>query len=100
MATSCSFSACKLTELQYPQKAANSLQSSFSNRFFPAKSAPLSSGLMKCMPTLTGNRGCSVRCSVLETRNPVSISAGKNFQLEDVIEAQQFNRDILSATFE
>lgn len=42
----------------------------------------------------------SFRCQALEVENNSSFLVGKKFQLEDVIEAQQFDRDILSAIFE
>lgn len=41
-----------------------------------------------------------LQCHGLEVENAPSFSVGKKFQLEDVIEAQQFDRDILSAIFE
>ncbi|XP_047341776.1 aspartate carbamoyltransferase, chloroplastic-like [Impatiens glandulifera] len=44
---------------------------------------------------------CVRRCSALEVnKNNNSILAGNKFHLEDVIEAQQFDRDTLSAIFE
>ncbi|KAM7252144.1 hypothetical protein ACFE04_024027 [Oxalis oulophora] len=39
------------------------------------------------------------QCHALETREPPLFSLGNKFQLNDVIEAQQFDRDILSAIF-
>lgn len=36
----------------------------------------------------------------LEVENALSFSVGKKFQLDDIIEAQQFDRDTLSAIFE
>ena len=39
-------------------------------------------------------------CRALKTENLPSFSVGKKFQLDDVIEAQQFDRDILGAIFE
>ncbi|KAK9084772.1 hypothetical protein Sjap_025183 [Stephania japonica] len=42
-----------------------------------------------------------VHCSVLSTENHhSSFAIGQKFQLDDVIEAQQFDRDILSAIFQ
>lgn len=40
------------------------------------------------------------RCQALDIENTSSFSVGKKFQLDDVIEAQQFDRDILNAIFE
>lgn len=42
----------------------------------------------------------SVQCRALEIENTPSFMLGKKFQLDDVIEAQQFDRDTLSAIFE
>ncbi|KAG5533524.1 hypothetical protein RHGRI_027642 [Rhododendron griersonianum] len=41
-----------------------------------------------------------VQCQALEVDNKSSILIGNKFQLDDVIEAQQFDRDILTAIFE
>lgn len=41
-----------------------------------------------------------ILCQALEIENAPSFSVGKKFQLDDVIEAQQFDRDILNAIFE
>ncbi|KAL6999223.1 aspartate carbamoyltransferase [Sarracenia purpurea var. burkii] len=41
----------------------------------------------------------TVQCRALEVDNKPSFLVGNEFQLDDVIEAQQFDRDILSAIF-
>ncbi|XP_061360498.1 aspartate carbamoyltransferase 3, chloroplastic [Gastrolobium bilobum] len=41
-----------------------------------------------------------IHCRALETERAPSFSVGQKFQLDDVIEAQQFDRDILKAIFE
>ncbi|KAF7132119.1 hypothetical protein RHSIM_Rhsim09G0178000 [Rhododendron simsii] len=41
-----------------------------------------------------------VQCQALDVDNKPSILIGNKFQLDDVIEAQQFDRDILTAIFE
>ncbi|KAF7141402.1 hypothetical protein RHSIM_Rhsim06G0222300 [Rhododendron simsii] len=41
-----------------------------------------------------------VQCQALDVDNKPSILVGNKFQLDDVIEAQQFDRDILTAIFE
>ncbi|KAJ8754858.1 hypothetical protein K2173_015370 [Erythroxylum novogranatense] len=41
-----------------------------------------------------------VRCCALEIKKTPAISTGKMFQLDDVIEAQQFDREILGNIFE
>ncbi|KAF8409608.1 hypothetical protein HHK36_005686 [Tetracentron sinense] len=40
------------------------------------------------------------RCYAFDMEKPSSFSVGEKFQLNDVIEAQQFDRDILNAIFE
>lgn len=42
----------------------------------------------------------SIQCWAVETQSTPSFTIGKKFQLDDVIEAQQFDRDILNAIFE
>lgn len=100
MAASCSFSVCKLPDPMPRRRAVNSFHSSFPNVAIGVKSAPLSSGMMKTWPTSNESRGCGVSCCALHTRSPHSFLTGRNFQLSDVIEAQQFDRDILNAVFE
>lgn len=41
-----------------------------------------------------------MKCSALELKNMPAFTVGNKFQLDDVIEAQQFDRDTLSAIFE
>ncbi|KAK7860336.1 aspartate carbamoyltransferase 2 [Quercus suber] len=41
-----------------------------------------------------------IQCRAVQVENAPSFSVGKKFQLDDVIEAQQFDRDILGAIFE
>ncbi|TXG69134.1 hypothetical protein EZV62_004069 [Acer yangbiense] len=40
-----------------------------------------------------------IQCRALEIENAPSFTVGKKFQLDDVIEAQQFDRDLLNAIF-
>ena len=40
-----------------------------------------------------------VHCQALEIENAPSFSVGQKFQLDDIIEAQQFDRDTLNAIF-
>lgn len=42
----------------------------------------------------------SIQCQAVETQSTPSFTIGKKFQLDDVIESQQFDRDILNAIFE
>ena len=41
-----------------------------------------------------------IHCRALKVEHAPSFSVGQKFQLDDVIEAQQFDRDILNAIFE
>lgn len=41
-----------------------------------------------------------IQCRAFEVEKAPSFSVGKKFQLDDIIEAQQFDRDTLSAIFE
>ncbi|KAK4254667.1 hypothetical protein QN277_010016 [Acacia crassicarpa] len=41
-----------------------------------------------------------IHCQALKIEHPSSLSVGQKFQLDDVIEAQQFDRDTLSAIFQ
>lgn len=41
-----------------------------------------------------------IQCWAIETQSTPPFTIGKKFQLDDVIEAQQFDRDILNAIFE
>ncbi|XP_059666437.1 aspartate carbamoyltransferase, chloroplastic [Cornus florida] len=40
-----------------------------------------------------------IQCRAVDTKNSLSCLGGKKFQLDDIIDAQQFDRDILSAIF-
>ncbi|CAM8962288.1 unnamed protein product [Rhodiola kirilowii] len=46
------------------------------------------------------NRGIRLQCRAVDVKRPSSFVAGNKFQLDDVLEAQQFDRDILNAIFE
>ncbi|KAK4804500.1 hypothetical protein SAY86_004317 [Trapa natans] len=96
MATSYSFSACMLPELMSRQRA----PSSFPGGAIGVKLVHLSSGMMKMWPTSIKNHGCRVRCCAVQTHSAHSFLSENKFQLDDVIEAQQFDRDILNAIFE
>ncbi|GLU23813.1 hypothetical protein SLE2022_397900 [Rubroshorea leprosula] len=42
----------------------------------------------------------ALKCNALEFENSPSFAVGKKFQLDDVIEAQQFDREVLSSIFD
>lgn len=46
------------------------------------------------------SRRDAFQCHVMEIEHAPSFSVGQKFQLDDIIEGQQFDRDILSAIFE
>ncbi|KAK9938628.1 hypothetical protein M0R45_015354 [Rubus argutus] len=56
--------------------------------------------LSKCELAVKFSQENETLCWPLKIENSLSYSVGKKFQLDDVIEAQQFDRDILSAIFE
>ncbi|CAM8995171.1 unnamed protein product [Rhodiola kirilowii] len=46
------------------------------------------------------SQGIRFQCGALDVKRPSSFADGNKFQLDDVLEAQQFDRDILNAIFE
>jgi aspartate carbamoyltransferase catalytic subunit len=56
--------------------------------------------LSKCELAVKFSQKNETVCRALKIENSLSYSVGKKFQLDDVIEAQQFDRDILGAIFE
>ncbi|KAL5822522.1 hypothetical protein ACOSQ4_020422 [Xanthoceras sorbifolium] len=56
--------------------------------------------LMKWNQTQNFSLKNPIKCRALEVDNVPSFTVGNKFQLDDVIEAQQFDRDILNAIFE
>ncbi|KAL5824360.1 hypothetical protein ACOSQ3_020423 [Xanthoceras sorbifolium] len=56
--------------------------------------------LMKWNQTQNFSLKNPIKCRALEVDNVPSFIVGNKFQLDDVIEAQQFDRDILNAIFE
>ncbi|KAJ4886985.1 hypothetical protein Rs2_26733 [Raphanus sativus] len=76
----------------------------FSNEFFPSNhlSTPLESSKL-CLTaypkkSIAPIKGVRCHAMQVETREP--FTAGKKFQLSDVIEGQQFDREMLSAIFD
>ncbi|OWM81301.1 aspartate carbamoyltransferase 2, chloroplastic-like isoform X2 [Punica granatum] len=94
MATSCSFSASNLTRPRTSLEAVNSLQASSLNH------STFSLNPIKTLGVRRFSAWNKIRCCAVELENSRPFSAGKKFQLDDVIEAQQFDRDILNAIFE
>ncbi|KAJ9153823.1 hypothetical protein P3X46_027224 [Hevea brasiliensis] len=100
MAVSTLFSTGLLNEHSIsfmPMKFCTGLMCNYSNLFskqaFCPKPVSVFAGLRLSMRN-------GIRCSTLEIESSPSFSIGKKFQLDDVIEAQQFDREILSTIFE
>ncbi|XP_065862443.1 aspartate carbamoyltransferase 1, chloroplastic [Euphorbia lathyris] len=100
MASSTWFSSCSLNERSItpmPIKYYGGVRCHHSDLFgkktFCPKSGSIFAGLKHSMRN-------NIHCSALEIENTTSFSTGHKFQLDDVIEAQQFDREILSAIFE
>ncbi|KAF2303840.1 hypothetical protein GH714_023755 [Hevea brasiliensis] len=100
MAVSTLFSTGLLNEHSIsfmPMKFCTGLMCNYSNLFskqaFCPKPVSVFAGLRLSMRN-------GIRCSTLEIESTPSFSIGKKFQLDDVIEAQQFDREILSTIFE
>ncbi|XP_074320232.1 aspartate carbamoyltransferase, chloroplastic [Silene latifolia] len=55
---------------------------------------------LRCESNGNALRKVGVPCHVVGTKNSSSFSVGQKFHLEDIIEAQQFDRETLSAIFE
>ncbi|XP_031265500.1 aspartate carbamoyltransferase 1, chloroplastic [Pistacia vera] len=66
----------------------------------PSRLLLLNEKSMKWKQTSKFSLKNSVQCRALEIENKPSFTIGKKFQLGDVIEAQQFDRDTLSAIFD
>ncbi|XP_007020726.2 PREDICTED: aspartate carbamoyltransferase, chloroplastic [Theobroma cacao] len=114
MASSSSFSTCTLNRGSFATKAINFNKvfkcnfSSLPNRL--PVSAKLSADFT-CSRLLTSEKSLKLdqsqrlsrngmQCCALEVEDVPTFLVGKKFQLDDVIEAQQFDRDILNAIFE
>ncbi|KAK4743984.1 hypothetical protein SAY87_010296 [Trapa incisa] len=96
MAASCSFSASMLPEPMSRRPD----RSSFHGGPLGVKLVHLSYGMTKTWLTPIKNLGCRVSCCALQTHGLHSFLSKKKFQLDDVIAAQQFDRDILNYIFE
>ncbi|XP_050246820.1 aspartate carbamoyltransferase 2, chloroplastic-like isoform X3 [Quercus robur] len=75
-------------------------QSGYSKSVYLTHSRLLPSGkLLKREQTDGVSPKDRIQCCAVQVENAPSFSVGKKFQLDDVIEAQQFDRDILGAIF-
>ncbi|KAJ4842017.1 Aspartate carbamoyltransferase 3, chloroplastic [Turnera subulata] len=110
MATPTSFSTClsqKCVIAPEPiDKYRNYLTCNYSNlvskRSIVSNAICVSGGLRQhCMQKERISMRNGVRCGALEVKNTKpSLSLGRKFELDDVIEAQQFDREILGNIFE
>lgn len=93
-AASLMFSCSAPVGVSHPKMAAKSLAWS------PLKS--ISCGVFERSKVLhKGDDGIMCKAQAIHVESaPLSFSSGQKFQLDDVIEAQQFDRDTLSAIFE
>lgn len=92
MASSSTFSTWALNGSVIPPKSSNK------NGDFICNYMPGENGNQWRQGKWSLNNGVQCRAVVVDTKSPFSV--GNKFQLEDVIEAQQFDRDTLSAIFD
>ncbi|CAL1403788.1 unnamed protein product [Linum trigynum] len=101
-ATSSSFSSCLLSD--HGIAAGDPAKCYTAKQAVSAKSLSMSSRLRQSMEasrlSSTTTRGPARCCSAVETKISPLFTLGKKFHLDDVIEAQQFDRDTLNAIFE
>ncbi|ESQ47849.1 hypothetical protein EUTSA_v10020870mg [Eutrema salsugineum] len=65
---------------------------------FPASRNPKKNATWNLTPNTAPIQG--IRCHAMQVETRESFTAGKKFQLSDVIEGQQFDREMLSAIFD
>ncbi|XP_057726434.1 aspartate carbamoyltransferase 1, chloroplastic-like [Arachis stenosperma] len=95
-ATSLLSSCCMHMGMAPPKMAANYLSSQpFDHLKLRSFGGPESSEKLKLL-----HKGDELLCRVAQVERVPSFSVGQKFQLDDVIEAQQFDRDTLGAIFE
>ncbi|KAF5730528.1 aspartate carbamoyltransferase 1 chloroplastic [Tripterygium wilfordii] len=107
MAVSSSFSTCMLYGRSFGLEQVNSSEDYMCNYSglhsrvsFCSRSFSVSSDLRRSRLVQNSRLSDGIQCRALEIENKPSTSLGMKFELDDVIEAQQFDRDILSAIFE
>lgn len=101
MASSLFSSTCSLDKVSFSLKETNFKRDLICSHLLPARSRALTnlkSLSWNCNQNLP--KTTAIKCNMLGIENLPSFSVGKKFQLDDVIEAQQFDRDVLSAIFE
>lgn len=104
MSTSCSRTGLASSQLAIHAKNTGSFLASRSHssfgRFFrsaPCKLQWQDSGMERGQ---RGNLGKLIVCSVASTRETTKVELSNRFPLEDVLEAQQFDRELLTSIFE
>ncbi|KAI3504406.1 hypothetical protein L1887_25862 [Cichorium endivia] len=95
--SSCAFSTCPLQDILRDHELMCSKQSCFPKHSVNFKTNSMSSDPYNSMTWRPAGR---LKCRALDVESKSSFLKGDMFQLEDVIEAQQFDREILSAIFD
>ncbi|KAI3686202.1 hypothetical protein L1987_79875 [Smallanthus sonchifolius] len=96
--SSCAFSACTFHKTLKSHESMCNKPSYLKKSFVPAD---VSRVKMTWRNSMTWQQtGSRLQCGALNGKNNLCFLKGNTFQLDDVIEAQQFDREILSAIFE
>lgn len=102
--SSCAFSTCTLRETLQNHELKSNKPSCFHKQLVNIKknniSADMSHLKMTWHNSLTWQQTGRFQCRAVDVANNHGFLKGDVFQLNDVIEAQQFDREILSAIFE
>ncbi|XP_057485684.1 aspartate carbamoyltransferase, chloroplastic-like [Actinidia eriantha] len=99
MAASSSFSTCRVHgAVSAPNRELHSNYSSFRQSMLGRLIQK--SRVFSNVKLISWERRSGVRCQAFDVGNKPSFVVGNKFQIDDVIEAQQFDRDILNAIFE
>ncbi|XP_047338536.1 aspartate carbamoyltransferase, chloroplastic-like isoform X2 [Impatiens glandulifera] len=96
MASSASLYTISLNKPMYVSKALD-----FTNNLAPTRLSISNKWVLPNLNFMSSKiTQCVKRCSALDVKSNNSILLGNKFEVEDVIEARQFDRDTLSAIFE
>ncbi|GLT30061.1 hypothetical protein SLA2020_048830 [Shorea laevis] len=103
MASSSLFSTCSLDRGSFGFKAIGFKKELMCSHLF--NKLPAYSRVLTGVRSMKWNQNQhlsrnALKCNALEFENLPSFAVGKKFQLDDVIEAQQFDREVLSAIFD
>ncbi|GLU23812.1 hypothetical protein SLE2022_397900 [Rubroshorea leprosula] len=103
MASSSLFSSCTLDKGSFVCKAIGFKKELMCSHLF--NKLPAYSRVLTGVRSMKWNQNQhlsrnALKCNALEFENSPSFAVGKKFQLDDVIEAQQFDREVLSSIFD